>query len=91
MPNIWGPSGPGIGSTSTIRKGDWKLIYYHKDRSFELFNLANDIGESINLSQRNPTKLNEMRVLLGNYLREVKAQMPFDKQQHKLVEYPDLL
>ena len=35
-PNRWGPLGPGIGSTSTVRLGDWKLIYYHLDRSFEL-------------------------------------------------------
>ncbi len=46
FPNSWGPTGPGIGASSTIRKGDWKLIYYHSDQSFELFNLKEDIGES---------------------------------------------
>src|SRR5690606_14415989 len=25
FPNNWGPTGPGIGATSTIREGDWKL------------------------------------------------------------------
>ncbi|NNE75872.1 MAG: sulfatase, partial [Pricia sp.] len=29
FPNEWGPDGPGIGAASTVRKGDWKFIYYH--------------------------------------------------------------
>jgi len=29
FPNNWGPRGPGIGPSSAIRLGDWKLIYYH--------------------------------------------------------------
>ncbi len=45
FPNNWGPQGPGIGATSTIRSGEWKLIYWYKDRHFELFNIGNDIGE----------------------------------------------
>ena len=28
-PNWWGPSGPGIGSYSAVRQGNWKLIYFH--------------------------------------------------------------
>ena len=27
-PNSWGPSGPGIGATCSIRSGEWKLVYY---------------------------------------------------------------
>ena len=27
----WGPTGPGIGPTCTIRRGDWKLVYYYED------------------------------------------------------------
>ena len=50
FPNSWGPTGPGIGASSTIRKGEWKLIYYHADQIFELFNIPNDIGESTNLA-----------------------------------------
>ena len=26
-PNNWGPTGPGIGASSTVRRGNWKLIY----------------------------------------------------------------
>jgi hypothetical protein len=41
-PNHWGPKGPGIGPSSTIRRGDWKLFYYHAPRRYELFNLSGD-------------------------------------------------
>ncbi len=88
-PNEWGPSGPGIGATSTIRKGDWKLIYYHKDQSFELFNLVNDIGETTNLAEKEPEQLKFLAKNLGEYLRSVNAQMPSDKLSGEQVPWPD--
>jgi arylsulfatase A-like enzyme len=88
-PNRWGPLGPGIGSTSTVRLGDWKLIYYHADRSFELFNLKTDIGETSNKANTNSSKLKELAEVLTNYLKSVDAQMPTDKATGKLVEWPN--
>lgn len=88
-PNEWGPTGPGIGAMSAIRKGDWKLIYYHKDSSFELFNLVQDIGESTNLATQEKKKLGELASDLGNYLRSVEAQMPSHKESGNVVRYPD--
>ncbi len=88
-PNKWGASGPGIGSASAIRIGDWKLIYFHKSRQIELFNVTNDISEKHNLSKKYPKKVVYLAKLLGNYLRETKAQMPIDKKTKKVVEYPD--
>lgn len=29
-PNLWGNTGPGIGATSVVRNGDWKLVYYYE-------------------------------------------------------------
>ena len=29
----------------TIRRGDWKLVYWYADGKKELFNIAEDIGE----------------------------------------------
>jgi arylsulfatase A-like enzyme len=87
-PNEWGPSGPGIGATSTVRKGDWKLIYYHNDESFELFNLKNDIGEHQNLVNSNPQKVKELAKILSGYLVKVKAQMPVHKESGKRVSLP---
>ncbi len=87
-PNNWGPTGPGIGASSTIRLGDWKLIYYHANRKFELFNLAIDIGETNNLATAEKEKLKELAQKLTNYLVSVEAQMPIDKSTGKKVEWP---
>ncbi len=88
-PNEWGPSGPGIGAASTIRKGDWKYTYYHRDQSEELFNLRDDIGEQKNLAVSLPDKRAEMAQALGQYLKEADAQMPSFKATGQLVPYPD--
>jgi len=48
-PNEWGSNGPGIGSFSAVRQGDWKLIYFHTNKTLELYNLNDDIGENQNL------------------------------------------
>lgn len=87
-PNRWGPQGPGIGSTSTIRSSTWKLIYYHASREFELFDLENDIGETQNLANKAPEKLKSLAQELTDYLKRVDAQMPIDKRTSEVVEYP---
>jgi len=87
-PNEWGISGPGIGASSTVRKGNWKLIYYHKNRQMELFNLKDDIGEQNNLRKTNLEKVKELAVILSNHLKEVNAQMPVDKATNEPVPYP---
>ncbi|MCK5705428.1 MAG: sulfatase, partial [Cyclobacteriaceae bacterium] len=89
FPNNWGPTGPGIGATSTIRKGEWKLIYYHADQRFELFNIPDDIGESTNLASKEFEIKNKLAKELGAYLRSVDAQMPSDKASKKQIPWPD--
>ena len=86
--NNWGATGPGIGASSSIRKGDWKLIYFHDSRKIELFNLANDIGEQDDLLESNPEKAKELANQLTQHLIEVDAQMTIDKATNKQVEYP---
>jgi arylsulfatase A-like enzyme len=88
FPNNWGPTGPGIGASSSVRRGDWKLIYYHADRSFELFNLADDIGETINLAAREPARVRDLATVLTKYLKSVDAQMPTDKRTGRPVDWP---
>ena len=89
FPNNWGPTGPGIGTTSTIRSGDWKLIYYYEDSHFELYNISADIGELNNLAPVQPAKVRELASKLGKYLRGVKAQRPSYKSTGKAVPWPD--
>jgi hypothetical protein len=88
-PNNWGPTGPGIGASSTVRSGDWKLIYYYADRGFELFNIREDIGEEVNLADAQPDRVRALAEKLGNYLRSVEAQRPVTKEDGKVVPWPD--
>lgn len=89
FPNLWGNEGPGIGPTCTIRKGDWKLIYYYETGRKELFNIVNDIGETTDLSSLNPKIVSELSRDLGEYLRSVKAQRPSLKATGKACPFPD--
>lgn len=88
-PNEWGPSGPGIGASSTIRVGDYKLIYYYLDSRMELFHLKDDIGETKNLVGEEPDKAEELAGILSDYLRKVEAQIPSRKDTGEQVPYPD--
>jgi arylsulfatase A-like enzyme len=90
-PNIWGPTGGGIGAYSAIREGNWKLIYYHKDTSFELYDLEHDIGENNNLASLESDKRKRLSSLLANYLRDVDAQMPKSALTGEQVLWPDQL
>ncbi|NND06393.1 MAG: sulfatase [Saprospiraceae bacterium] len=76
---------------SSVRQGDWKLIYYHADRRLELFNIAEDIGEVNDRSQENMEVKDALAKILSNSLRETNAPMPIDKRSGKPVEYPDQL
>lgn len=87
-PNKWGASGPGIGTASAVRKGNWKLIYFYKDQHFELYNIPNDIGEQHDLAQEKATKVKELANVLTDYLKKVDAQLPIDKKSGKPLAYP---
>jgi arylsulfatase A-like enzyme len=59
-----------------IREGDWKLIEWYEDSSLELYNLKDDIGESKNLVQANPSKADALKGKLVAWRKEVNAVMP---------------
>ncbi|PIE48717.1 MAG: sulfatase [Flavobacteriales bacterium] len=88
-PNDWGVSGPGIGASSTVRLGDWKLIYFYENQHLELYNIADDIGELNNLAEKKPEKTKELAKVLTDYLKAIDAQIPSDKKTGKQIAYPD--
>ena len=61
---------------SAIRMGDWKLIEHFEDRRIELYNLADDIGESRNLATSNPTKAEELHARLTSWQKSTSAAIP---------------
>lgn len=90
-PNAWGPTGPGIGATCTVRDGDWKLIYYYADGRKELFNIREDIGETRNRAAAEPALVDRLSRALGEYLRSVDAQRPSFKATGQPTPWPDQL
>ncbi len=95
FPNFWGPlsnvgpvEGPGLGPSSTIRHGDWKLIYYHTDQRFELFNLAKDIGEKENCAAENPSRVRELADKLTRKLQSYQSPMPIIQSSGHAVPWP---
>jgi arylsulfatase A-like enzyme len=90
-PNNWGPTGPGLGAYSAIRKDDWKLIYYHLTGRFELFSLSDDIGETTNRLEAEMAIAKAMAKELKQFLKESKAQMPVYKSTSQAVPLPEIV
>ena len=65
----------GSGPCSSIRVGDWKLIEWFENDSVELFNLAEDMGETTDLAARHPNRVNELRQRLHAWRMEVDANL----------------
>jgi len=66
----------GDGPYSAIRSGDWRLIEFHEDNRFELYNLADDLGEQHDLAEDMPDKVTQLRDKLHAWRKSVDAQMP---------------
>lgn len=61
---------------SVIRRGDWKLIEFFEDGSLELYNLADDLGESQNLAESEPARAKQLQAALAAWRQRVGARMP---------------
>jgi arylsulfatase A-like enzyme len=79
----------GISWASAIRQGDWKLIYFHKQQTIELFNLSNDIEEQHNLSGIEIEKTKTLANLLTQKLKERNAPMPSWLTNGKTIAWPN--
>jgi arylsulfatase A-like enzyme len=59
-----------------IREGDYKLIKWYDDESVELYNLADDLSEKNDLSQKMPRKAADLKHKLEAWLTRTDAAMP---------------
>jgi len=59
-----------------VRVGDYKLIEFYEDSRVELYNLRADLGEQHDLAATMPDKAAELRRMLHEWRREVRARMP---------------
>jgi arylsulfatase A-like enzyme len=62
-------------ATGAIRQRDYKLIEFFDDGHVELYNLAEDIGETNNLAEKMPKKAAELKEMLHRWQKSVGAQM----------------
>jgi len=63
---------------SAIRLGDYKLIDFPVSKRRLLFNVANDISESTDLSEIEPAVTDKLAEQLTQYLDSVNAEKPQD-------------
>lgn len=61
---------------SSIRSGEWKLIYNYEDNSIELYNLKKDLGETKNMAELNPQKKEELYNKLMKWINDTNAPIP---------------
>jgi hypothetical protein len=76
---------------SAIRDDQFKMVYQYETGHYELYDLTNDISESINLVQANSTKAFELSAALRSYFVEVNATMPVNKLTGLNVALPPVL
>ena len=76
---------------SSLRKGDWKIVYRHRQQALELYNTRQDITERNDLSGTNPEKLQEMAKALTAKLKGYDALMPTFRSTGEVIPMPDEL
>jgi arylsulfatase A-like enzyme len=78
-PHVWGAIGPGIAPHSSVRSGDHKLVWFWAAGTCELYDLAQDLGETHDLSQTLPETTSDLRARLRRFLQETGAMLPSRK------------
>ncbi len=72
--------GPGHDPYSAIRQGDWKLIRFYDPAKTELYNLADDLGETNDLAGAMQARAKRLEALLDEHLQEAGARLPLAPQ-----------
>ncbi|XOV91051.1 MAG: sulfatase [Bacteroidota bacterium] len=62
--------------STTLIRGDWKLIYYYEYETYELFNLGSDLSETKDVAKENPELVREMLKSIAEWTDEVNAPIP---------------
>ncbi|MEM1135377.1 MAG: sulfatase [Bacteroidota bacterium] len=61
---------------SVIISGGWKLHQYYEDNGLELYSLKDDVGETKNLSQKEPEIMQSLLNKLQSWRQETNAPIP---------------
>lgn len=88
MPHQWGASGPGIEPFTSFRQGQWKLLYFHDGPRIELYDLANDLGETKDLSGDRPEIIQNLLLGLEAWYVNTGASISIDSETNQPVRRP---
>ena len=88
MPHQWGARGPGIEPFSSLRHGNWKLIYFHDGPRFELYDLDRDLGETTDLAAEMPELVQRLGGVLGLELERRNARLSNLKTTGRAIRGP---
>ncbi len=94
------PHAPGVPDwlppSVSVHRDDWKLIrIFHSGEKgahrYQLFNLAEDLGEKSNLAAQKPELVAELDALIDTFLADTKAVVPIPNPAFDPTKYrPDL-
>lgn len=62
--------------SGAIRSGPWKLLEHFESGKIELYNLGDDVGETIDLAHQQPERAERMRKQLDQWRQSIGAAMP---------------
>jgi len=63
---------------AAIRAGSWKLIEFYETNQSELYNLAQDPGETTDLAKSEPATLERLQQELKTWQQKLNAKMPIE-------------
>jgi len=67
---------------TAVREGDLKLLQFHEDGRFELYDLRQDLGETKNLADSRPEDRARLAAKIEQWRKDVGAQMPSANPKH---------
>jgi arylsulfatase A-like enzyme len=82
-PHVWSNSFIGMNQGyemhSSLREDEWKIIHYYEGSRWELYNLANDLGEANNLAATRPDLVFQLGRKMIHLLRDRNADYPANR------------
>ena len=88
QPHQWGASGPGIEPYTAIRRGHHKLIFFHAQPRFELYDLAADLGETDDLARSEPELVLSLAEEMERWFQDTGAQLSLNRATGAPIEGP---
>ena len=61
---------------SSVRAGDWKLIEFFEDGRLELYNLREDLSETVDLAHERPDLVQDLHEMLVSWRAEIGGNLP---------------